>query len=71
MPAIKPMLDLPVLLIGCVVSRCLELWLEFVDAGVAAPEDGLRGRLTVAAVVISLFGHVGGMERTVAGAELY
>jgi hypothetical protein len=65
----KPVFDLPVLLVGCAVSHCLELWLEFMDAGVAAPEGGLHGWPSTASdaavVVVSLFDHVDGVERTV------
>jgi hypothetical protein len=36
----------PVLLVGCVMWRLSELWLESVDAGAAVLEVGLRGRLS-------------------------
>jgi hypothetical protein len=42
--ACKPVLDLPRPFVGGAMRHWSELWLEFVDAGVAALEGRLRGR---------------------------
>jgi hypothetical protein len=43
--ACKPVLDLPRPFVVGAMRHWSELWLEFVDARVAALEGGLRGRL--------------------------